>query len=64
MKVWGGVRRARAYAFTEEGVAMLSALLRSDTAIAVSIQIMRVVVRLRGFLPSELQRLWVYSQPT
>ena len=33
---WGGTRRATPYAFTEEGVAMLSAVLRSDTAIAVS----------------------------
>ncbi len=33
---WGGARRARPYAFTEEGVAMLSAVLRSPTAIAIS----------------------------
>lgn len=35
------------YAFTEEGVAMLSAVLRSPTAVAVSIEIMRVFVQLR-----------------
>jgi len=40
------------YAFTEQGVAMLSAVLRSSTAIAVSIQIMRVFVRLRRLLAS------------
>jgi hypothetical protein len=49
---WGGARRARPYAFTEEGVAMLSAVLRSPTAIAVSIQIMRAFVRLRQALAS------------
>ncbi len=47
---WGGARRARPYAFTEEGVAMLSTVLRSDTAVAVSLQIMRVFVRLRRLL--------------
>lgn len=55
---WGGARRARPYAFTEEGIAMLSAVLRSPTAVAVSIQIIRVFVRLRALLAShaELQR--------
>lgn len=43
------------YAFTEQGVAMLSAVLRSATAIAVSIQIMRVFVQLRQFLASNEQ---------
>ena len=38
------------YAFTEEGVAMLSAVLRSPTAVAVSIEIMRVFVHLRRML--------------
>ena len=52
---WGGVRRATPYAFTEEGVAMLSAVLRSPTAIAVSIQIMRAFVRLRQVLASNQQ---------
>jgi hypothetical protein len=47
---WGGARRARPYAFTEEGVAMLSAVLHSKTAVAVSVQIMRVFVRLRRLL--------------
>ena len=36
------------YAFTEQGVAMLSAVLRSDRAIQVSIAIMRVFVKLRS----------------
>lgn len=34
---WGRARRARPYAFSEQGVAMLSAVLHSPTAIAVSI---------------------------
>lgn len=52
---WGGARRARPYAFTEEGVAMLSAVLRSPTAVQVSIQIMRAFVRLRQLLASNDQ---------
>lgn len=51
---WGGSRRATAYAFTEEGVAMLSAVLRSPRAVAVSIEIMRAFVRLRGLLVSHV----------
>ncbi len=44
---WGGARRARPYAFTEHGVAMLSSVLRSDRAIQVNIEIMRAFVQLR-----------------
>jgi len=33
---WGGLRRARPYAFTEQGVAMLSSVLRSKRAIQVA----------------------------
>jgi hypothetical protein len=44
-----GVRR-RPYAFTEQGVAMLSSVLHSDQAIEVNIAIMRAFVRLRGIL--------------
>jgi hypothetical protein len=44
---WGGSRRATPYALTEEGVAMLSAVVRSSRAVAVSIGIMRAFVRLR-----------------
>ena len=47
---WGGVRRARPYAFTEQGVAMLSSVLRSRKAIQVNIAIIRVFVRLRRIL--------------
>lgn len=40
------------YAFTEQGVAMLSSVLHSDRAIDVNIQIMRVFVRLKGLMIS------------
>ncbi|HWA11203.1 MAG TPA: ORF6N domain-containing protein [Opitutaceae bacterium] len=43
----GGRRRSRPYAFTQEGVAMLSSVLRSPRAVAVNIEIMRAFVRLR-----------------
>ncbi len=42
-----GGRRYIPYAFTEQGVAMLSSVLRSRTAIAANIEIMRAFVRLR-----------------
>jgi hypothetical protein len=44
-----GLRRPP-YAFTEQGVAMLSSILRSKRAIAVNIQIMRTFVKLREIL--------------
>jgi hypothetical protein len=44
---WGGVRRANPYAFTEQGVAMLSSVLKSKRAVRVNIQIMRAFVLLR-----------------
>ena len=47
---WGGVRRARPYAFTEQGVAMLSSVLRGKRAVLVNIAIMRAFVRLRKLL--------------
>ena len=46
---WGG-RRTPPYAFTEQGVAMLSGVLHSDRAIKVNIQIMRVFTRMRKML--------------
>jgi hypothetical protein len=49
---WGGLRRAKPYAFTEQGVAMLSSVLRSKRAIQVNIEIMRAFVRLRRMLAS------------
>lgn len=47
---WGGARRAAPYAFTEQGVAMLSSVLNSKRAVAVNIEIMRAFVRLRQML--------------
>jgi hypothetical protein len=46
---WGG-RRTPPYAFTEQGVAMLSSVLRSKRAVRVNIEIMRTFVRLRCIL--------------
>jgi hypothetical protein len=55
---WGGLRRATPYAFTEQGVAMLSSVLKSKCAVLVNIEIMRAFVRLRRMLASndELSR--------
>lgn len=46
---WGG-RRSRPRAFTEQGVAMLSSVLRSKRAVRVNVEIMRAFVQLRGLL--------------
>jgi hypothetical protein len=46
---WGGTRKPPR-AFTEQGVAMLSSVLRSPRAISVNIEIMRTFVRLRRML--------------
>ena len=48
---WGG-RRYFPYAFTEQGIAMLSSVLNSERAIAVNIEIMRAFVRLREMVAS------------
>jgi hypothetical protein len=47
--------RKRPYAFTESGIAMLSSVLRSPTAIEVNIRIMRTFVAMRHFLASNAQ---------
>jgi len=46
---WGG-RRQLPYVFTEQGVAMLSSVLKSKTSIQVNIAIMRTFVEIRGIL--------------
>jgi hypothetical protein len=46
---WGG-RRVPPYAFTEQGVAMLSSVLKSERAVKVNIAIMRAFVKLRETL--------------
>lgn len=47
-----GGRRRRPYVFYEQGVAMLSSVLRSRRAVQVNIEIMRAFVRLRALLSS------------
>ena len=46
---WGGVRKLP-YAFTEQGVTMLSGVLKSPTAVEVNIRIMRAFVSMRHFM--------------
>jgi hypothetical protein len=59
-----GGRRYMPYAFTEQGVAMLSGLLNSDIAIEVNINIMRAFVAVRNYLlqhaetSKEIEKLW------
>ena len=48
---WGG-RRNPPYAFTEQGISMLSSVLKSPRAIKVSIEIIRTYVRLRNMIAS------------
>jgi len=50
-----GGRRKLPYVFTEQGVAMLSAVLRSETAVRVSVQIMHTFVEMRRLLQSNAQ---------
>jgi len=49
---WGGIRRAAPYAFTEQGIAMLSSVLNSRRAIDVNINIIRTFVKLREMIVS------------
>jgi len=51
---WGGIRYLPR-AFTEQGVAMLSSVLKSDQAVEVNIEIMRAFVRLRQMLSSNAE---------
>ena len=50
-----GGRRYSPYAFTEQGVAMLSSVINSRRAIAVNIEIMRTFVKLRRFLSTQAE---------
>ncbi len=50
-----GGRRTLPYVFTEQGIAMLSGLLRNDVAIKVSINIMNAFVEMRKFLTTNRQ---------
>ena len=51
---WGG-RRKLPYAFTEQGIAMLSSVLKSQTAVDVNIRIMRAFVSMRRFIATNSQ---------
>ena len=50
-----GGRRYRPYAFTEQGIAMLSSVLHSERAVRVNIEIMRAFVQLRQMLSSHAE---------
>jgi len=51
---WGGTRKPPT-AFTEQGIAMLSSVLRSKRAVQVNIEIMRAFVRFRRMMASHAQ---------
>ena len=51
---WGGDRKLP-YAFTEQGIAMLSSVLKSQTAVDVNIRIMRAFVSMRRFIATNAQ---------
>jgi hypothetical protein len=59
---WGG-RRHLPFAFTEQGVAMLSSVLSSERAIKVNIAIMRVFVRLRETLETNRELARKFAEP-
>jgi hypothetical protein len=54
-KLGRGGRRYLPYVFTEQGIAMLSGVLKSPRAIAVNIEIMRAFVRLRSLIESHAE---------
>jgi hypothetical protein len=58
---WGG-RRRLPHAFTEEGVAMLSSVLKSERAVKVNIAIMRAFVQLRGILENNRELARKFSE--
>jgi len=58
---WGG-RRGYPYAFTEQGVAMLSSILNSPRAVKVNIAIMRAFVKLREMLETNRELAHKFSE--
>ena len=58
---WGGTRKLP-YAFTEQGVAMLSGVLSSDIAIEVNIRIIRIFTKLREMLLTHTEILLKLEQ--
>jgi len=57
-----GGRRYPPYAFTEQGVAMLSSVLRSKRAISVNIEIMRIFVKLREMVATHKELVQKFSE--
>jgi hypothetical protein len=57
-----GGRRKLPYAFTEQGIAMLSSVLRSERAVKVNIAIMRAFVQLRGALETNRELARKFSE--
>lgn len=51
---WGGTRKLP-YAFTEQGIAMLSSVLKAQTAVEVNIRIMRAFITMRRFIATNAQ---------
>lgn len=51
---WGGIRKLP-YVFTEQGIAMLSSVLKSKTAVEVNIRIMRAFISMRRFMTTNTQ---------
>lgn len=56
-----GGRRYMPYVFTEQGIAMLSTLLKSEIAVKVSINIMKAFIEMRKFIASNGQIYDAYS---
>lgn len=52
---WGGRRRSKPFAFSEQGVAMLSSVLRSREAAVINVQIMRAFVAMREALSAHTE---------
>jgi hypothetical protein len=52
---WGGRRRSLPFAFTEQGVAMLSSVLRSREAATINVKVMRAFVSMREALSTHLE---------
>jgi len=57
-----GGRRHRPYAFTEQGIAMLSSVLNSERAITINVAIMRTFVRLRQMLDTNRELAQRFSE--
>lgn len=55
---WGEHRKFLPFVFTQEGIAMLSGVLRSETAVKANIEIMRTFVRIKNS-ESENKALWM-----